>query len=254
MRGDAGGDDAAGGRGAGGHGAGGRGVVWAVGRVWAGAAGVLRKDLLLAWRSPGRLSAVGMFAVLILLMFSFAASDTSKLRGEAPGYYWLAILLSSTLYIADTWRTEMQNRALEGLRLIPIPAAGVFFGKSVATMALLGGLGMCLIPVMIALYDITIRMGLPAMVGVLILGVAGLAAPGMLYGLLSARVRSGEVLLPLLLFPLEVPVLLASTRATTLVITGDPMQQLGSWVGLLIAFNLIFWSLCGLLFGRLLEE
>jgi heme exporter protein B len=75
-----------------------------------------------------------------------------------------------------------------------------------------------------------------------------------LYGLLSARVRSGEVLLPLLLFPLEVPALLASSRSTDLVINGDPMNQLQAWMGLLLAFNLIFWSVCGLLFGRLLEE
>lgn len=230
------------------------GLAEALSRLAVTTGWIFLKDLRLAWRSPGRLSAVAMFAVLILLMFSFAVSDTSRLKAEAPGYYWLAILLSSTLYLSDTWRIEMQNRAMEGIRLLPVPPAAVFFGKSLATMLLLTGMGILLIPVMVGLYDISVRMGTALLIGVLILGAAGLSAPGILYGLLSARVRSGEVLLPLLLFPLEVPALLACTRATTLVLTGDPMDQLPAWLSLLTAFNLIFWSLCALLFGRLLEE
>ncbi len=216
---------------------------------------VLRKDLLLAWRTRARVAAVLAFGVTSLLLFSFAAGpDTVKLRANASGYLWLAILLCSTLALTESFRYEVQNRALEGLRLIPTEPFAIFIGKSLANLLLLLLLGVALVPAMVVLYDVSFKLGLPMMIGVIFLGAAGISAPGTLYGLLAARVRSGEVLLPLLLFPLEVPALLSSTRATELVLTGDPMGQLQSWLGLLFAFNVIFWSVCGLLFGRLMEE
>jgi heme exporter protein B len=216
---------------------------------------VLQKDLLLLWRTRARVVAVMAFGVTSLLLFSFAAGpDTTRLKANASGYLWLAILLCSTLSLSESFRIEMQNRALEGLRLLPTEARAIFFGKSLANLLVLLILGIALIPAMVLLYDVGFREGLPMMISVIFLGAAGISAPGTLYGLLSARVRSGEVLLPLLLFPLEVPALLASSRSTDLVINGDPMGQLQAWMGLLVAFNLIFWSVCGLLFGRLLEE
>jgi heme exporter protein B len=86
------------------------------------------------------------------------------------------------------------------------------------------------------------------------LGAAGLSAPGTLYAAMTAQVRAKQTLLPLLLFPLIVPVLLASVKATSLVILGDPMEQGKPWIVLLLAFDLIYWSLCGLLYGRVVED
>jgi heme exporter protein B len=89
---------------------------------------------------------------------------------------------------------------------------------------------------------------------VIALGTAGLSAPGTLYAAMTAQLKAKQTLLPLLLFPLIVPALLASVKATSLVILGDPMQQSRSWIALLVAFDLIYWSLCGLLYGRVVEE
>ena len=92
------------------------------------------------------------------------------------------------------------------------------------------------------------------MIGVILLGAAGLSAPGTLYAAMAAQARARQMLLPLLLFPLVVPVLLSAVKATSLVTTGDPMGQLRSWVLLLVSFDAIYWSLCGLLFERVVEE
>jgi heme exporter protein B len=89
---------------------------------------------------------------------------------------------------------------------------------------------------------------------VIVLGTAGLSAPGTLYGAMTAQLKAKQTLLPLLLFPLIVPALLASVKATSLVIQGDPMNQSRSWIILLAAFDLIYWSLCGLLYGRVIED
>ena len=98
----------------------------------------------------------------------------------------------------------------------------------------------------------TLRLG--SLMLVIVLGTAGLSAPGTIYAAMTAQVRSKQTLLPLLLFPLIVPALLASVKATSLIILGDPMGQSAAWIKLLIAFNAIYWSLCGLLFGRVVED
>ena len=106
---------------------------------------------------------------------------------------------------------------------------------------------------MVVLYDAgTLRL-LP-LLGIIVLGSAGLSAPGTLYSAMTSQARARQTLLPLLLFPLVVPVLLASVKATSLLILGDPMGQIRSWAILLIAFDLIYWSLCGLLFDRVVED
>jgi heme exporter protein B len=89
---------------------------------------------------------------------------------------------------------------------------------------------------------------------VILLGTAGLSAPGTLYAAMIARLEAKQTLLPLLLFPLIVPALLASVKATSLIILGDAMGEARSWIILLLAFDLIYWSLCGLFYGRVVED
>jgi heme exporter protein B len=106
---------------------------------------------------------------------------------------------------------------------------------------------------MVVLYDAgTTR--IPTILLIIVLGSAGISAPGTLYSAMTSQARAKQTLLPLLLFPLIVPVLLASVKATALAILGDPMEQGRAWVSLLVAFNAIYWSLCGLLFDRVVEE
>lgn len=216
---------------------------------------VLRKDLLAGWRSRARAVATGVFGVTTLLLFSFAVGpDTTILQAHAAGYLWLALLLSSTLALAESFRVEVEHGALETLLLLPTLPAAVFYGKAVANLLTLLVVGAALVPFMLGLYDAHVALGLPWLALVLLAGAAGISAPGTLHAALASRARSRDVLLPLLLFPLLVPCLLAAVKATSLVLTGDPMSQLPSWLGLLAAFDVIYWSLCGLLFSRVVEE
>jgi heme exporter protein B len=214
----------------------------------------LRKDLLLQWRSRAQIFAVLFFGASALLLFSFAIGpDAEALRHHAAGFLWLGLLLSSTLALADSFQSEMEHRALEGLLLLPAPAPALYYGKAIANWMQLSLLGIGLVPVMVVLYDAgTTR--LATLAGVIVLGSAGLSAPGTFYAAMTSQARARQTLLPLLLFPLVVPVLLASVKATSLTILGDPMGQTGSWILLLVCFNLIHWSLGGLLFGRVVED
>lgn len=216
---------------------------------------VLMKDLVLQWRTRSRFAAVLSFGVTTLFLFSFSAGpDTSVMRVHAPGYLWLGLLLSSTLALSESFRVEMTNYAMDGLRLAPIDSRALYYGKAFANLLVLGSIGTLLVPVMIVLYSAPVTMGFPRLIGIVWLGVAGLVAPGTLYSALAARARASDVLLPLLMFPLIVPALLASVRATDLALNGDPMSQAGGWLGLLSAFNIVYWSLCGILYRHVVED
>lgn len=217
-------------------------------------AAAFRKDMLLQLRGRAHVAAIFVFGATSLLLFSFAIGpDSAALRQHAAGFIWLALLLSSTLTLADSFHSEMEERALEGLLLLPAAPRALYYGKALANWVQLCFLGVCLVPVMVVLYDAgTTR--LLGFVGIILLGSAGLSAPGTLYAAMTSQARAGQTLLPLLLFPLVVPVLLASVKATSLLILGDPMGQVRSWALLLISFDLIYWSLCGLLFSRVVED
>lgn len=216
--------------------------------------GALRKEMLLQWRTRAQATAAFIFGSTSLLLFSFAIGPNSEaLRTFSAGFLWLGLLLSSTLTLADSFHAETEHRALEGLLLAGANAQAIYYGKALANWIQLTLLGIALTPVMVVLYDAgTTRLGMLLLV--IVLGGAGISAPGTLYAAMTSQLRARQTLLPLLLFPLIVPVLLASVKATSLVILGDPMGQVGSWLGLLVAFNAIYWSLCGLLFGRVVEE
>jgi heme exporter protein B len=214
----------------------------------------LSKDLLLQWRTRAQIVAIFLFGATALLLFSFAIGpNATALRQHAAGFLWLALMLSSTLTLAESFQSEMEQHALEGLLLLPAPATALYYGKAVANWLQLTLLGIGLVPVMVVLYDAG-TMRVLEVSGVIAVGAAGLSAPGTLYAAMTSQARARQTLLPLLLFPLVVPVLLASVKATALLILGDPMGQLGSWVALLLVFDLLHWTLGGLLFERVIED
>lgn len=216
--------------------------------------GAFRKEILLQWRTRHRFLAVLAFGATSLLLFSFAIGPNSQaLREHSAGFLWLALLLSSTLTLAENFQVELEQRAFEGLLLLPTGERALFYAKALANWTQLAVLSVGLIPIMVVLYDAGTT-NLFSLAGVVLLGSAGLSAPGTLYAAMSAGTKGRQMLLPLLLFPLVVPLLLAAVKATSLIILGDPMGQMKAWLVLLISFDAIYWSLCGLLFGRVVEE
>lgn len=214
----------------------------------------LRKEALLQWRTRAQLLAIFTFGCTALLLFSFAVGpDSEALRQHAAGFFWLALMLSSTLALAESFQSEMEQRALEGLLLLPASPRVLYYGKALSNWAQLALLGVGLVPLVVVLYDAPLPRPL-ALVGVILLGAAGLSGPGTLYAAMTSQARAKQTLLPLLLFPLVVPVLLSAVKATSLLLLGDPMGQVPAWTTLLVAFDAIHWSLCGLLFDRIVED
>lgn len=216
---------------------------------------LVAKDLRLEWRSRARINATLFFALLTLFLFSFASGPVhSLLAANAPGYLWLALLLSSILALGESMRIETENDMLEALRLTPVDAHALFLAKALVNAGFLALLGFLLTPIAVALYGPELVLGLPRLYGIITLGALAISAPGTLYATIATQARARDVLLPLLLFPVIVPGLIASVRATALIMEGDPMEQLHNWTVLLAVFDGLYWVLCTVLYPRIIEE
>jgi heme exporter protein B len=189
-------------------------------------------------------------------LFSFAVGpDTMALRSGAAGFLVLALLLSSTLGLSESFRLEQEDRAIEGLLLLPVDPVAIFYGKAMGNTLLLLMLAPILVPIALVLYSVDISgASILHLLLIWLLAAAGLSAPGTMYAAMTSRLRSQDVVLPVLLFPLVVPVLLGSVKAMALALSGDPMSQMRSWILLLAGFDVIYWSLCGVLFPFAIEE
>jgi heme exporter protein B len=216
---------------------------------------VLKKDLLIEWRTKARLNALVFFSVATLLLFSFALGpDTQLMQRNAAGYLWLALLLANVLSLGESFRVEQENAALDGLRLVPADARAIFLGKAFGNAVLLYALSWVLLPVMVGLTGVKLALSAGELAQVLALGCLALSAPGTVYAAIANHARARDVLLPLLLFPILIPALVGAVKGTALIFEGDPMLQLGSWMKLLSGFNLLYWGLGFLLFPRVIED
>jgi heme exporter protein B len=218
-------------------------------------AAVAWKDLTTERRSKANFNAVLFLAALMLLMFGFALGpDSASLRMAAAGIVWLTILFSGNLAFHRSYQVEMEGGALEALLLYPGARSSIFLGKLIANLVFVLLVLLALIPIAIILYDIPLGPSVPLLLAVIFLGTFGFVTLGTFYASMASRSRAREVLLPLLLFPMLVPVLLASVEATGALLQGDPMGEAGRWIRLLVSFDVIFLGASILAFGAVIEE
>jgi heme exporter protein B len=218
------------------------------------AAAVAGKDLLIEFRGRHAVGSILPFAATVLIAFGLSLGPgRTLLRQTAPGLLWLAVLFASILAFRRSYEAEGEDGALEGLVLAPLDRASVFLGKAAAVTIQLLALEAVVLVLVIALFDLPLGKA-PLVVGAaFVLGTVGLAAVGSLFGVLTESVRAREAVFPLLVLPLVTPVLVAGVKATALAVEGRGGEA-ASWLGLLVAFDLVFVALGTLVFGHLLED
>jgi len=200
------------------------------------------KDLTAEWRTRANFNAVAFFGALMLLLFGFALGpDAETLRRAAPGVVWLTVLFSGVLTFNRSYQLELENDALEVLLGYPGERRTVFLGKLAANMTFVVLVELIIVPLTAVLYGVSVAGPFAGFVGVLLLGTFGFVTLGTFYSALSSRSRAREVLLPLLLFPMLVPLLIAAAQATTALLAGDAMGDARTWTGVLAAFDVIFF-------------
>ncbi len=222
--------------------------------LWRQTWSVLVKDLTIEWRTRQAFNAMVFFAVLVLFIFSFALGpQTARQRDLASGLLWLAFVFTGLLGLGRTFQVEQENHCLEGLVLFSRNCIPVYVGKVLATVAFLLSVEGMILVLLAVLYNIDLWRYLPALVLIIALGTVGFAAVGTLYAAITVQMRAGEVLLPLLLLPIMVPVLLASVKATAAVLQGQGLMAVTGWVKLLGAFDVIFLTVGWLTCDRVFE-
>jgi heme exporter protein B len=218
------------------------------------AGAVAGKDLLIEVRGRYALGTVLPFAATLLIAFGLSLGPgRTLLQQTAPGVLWLALLFASVLSFRRSFEAEGEDGALEGLLLAPIDKAAVFLGKAIAVALQLLVLEAIVIVLVAALFGLSIGGDPLVLAAAFALGTVGLAAVGSLFGVLAESPRAREAIFPLLVLPLATPVLLAGVKATSLAVDGLGAQA-GSWLGLLVAFDVVFLAAGTLVFEHLMED
>ena len=211
----------------------------------------LAKDLRLEWRSRDAINGMLFFSLLVVVLFSFAFDPTAAVSREiAGGILWVAMLFASTTALNQTWSRELRHHSLDAQRLSPAPASALLLGKVIAKFLFVTAIQIILAPLFIVFYNLHALGQGWLLFAVLPLGTWALVMNGTFFAALGLRTRNRELMLPLLLFPISIPALLAMVQATTGILTGDPDPIL--WIKLLAGYCVIFTIVCLLLFETVL--
>jgi heme exporter protein B len=177
---------------------------------------ILWKDLVTEWRSRDRAVAMALFAMLVVAVFQFAlpGGTGEQTRPLAPALLWITYLFAALLGLGRAFALELENDALSALALVPTDRGWVFLGKAAATFAILAAVEALIAVVFALFFDVDWRPVALPLAGVVALGSLGVCAAGTLFGAIAVRTRFREVMLPLLLLPLLVPVISGAVRAT----------------------------------------
>jgi heme exporter protein B len=212
----------------------------------------LKKDLRLEWRSRDAVTSMLFFSLLVVVVFSFAFDPTEAVsRQIAGGILWMVLLFAATTALNQSWNREQRNGVLDAQRLAPASASALFLGKALANFLFVTAVEVILAPLFVIFYNLHALGQGWLLLLVLPLGTWALVANGTFFAALGLRTRNRELMLPLILFPVSIPALLAMVQATTNILTGEFEPNL--WIRLLVGYDVVFTTACLLLFDVVLN-
>ena len=215
---------------------------------------IVNKDIATEIRTKEMSSAMFIFSLLIIFIFNF----TFDLRAEnlqtlAPGVLWVAITFASMLGLSRSFILERDKGVFEGLLMAPVDRSAIYFGKMLGNVLFISIVEIVVLPLFIILFNQTFTL-LPILSGLVLLGTIGLASVGTLFSAMVVNTRAREVLLPIMLFPVVVPVILSAVRLTAATLDGTPFAEVNHWLALLGTFDIIFIAASFMLFEFVVEE
>ena len=207
------------------------------------------KDISAELRTKEMFSSMFIFVFLAAIIFNFAFElRVDNVRQVAPGILWVAFSFAGVLGLNRSFVLEKDQGCLEGLRLAPVDRSLLYLGKALSNllfMLVVEALGVPLFTLPLLRLDLAL---------VLLLGTVGVAGVGTLFSAMVVNTRAREVLLPVLLFPIVTPVLIAAAKLTAGLLDGEALWQMGNWLRLLVAFDVIFLAVSYVIFDYVVEE
>lgn len=218
-------------------------ALWAV--IW--------KDLAAELRSRELLSAMLVFALLVILIFNFALELDMRTRATVTsGVLWVTFAFAGTLGLNRAWAMEKDRGCLDGLLLAPVDRSVIYFGKAIGNLVFMLVVAAIVLPVYSVLYNTNLFM--PGLLLVIVLGSIGYVAVGTLLSSMAVQTRTRDVLLPILLFPVAIPVLIAAVKSSGGFLQGLEMAEIWPWLNLLGAYDVIFIAVAFMVFDFVVEE
>ncbi|HEY4484878.1 MAG TPA: heme exporter protein CcmB [Nitrospiria bacterium] len=213
------------------------------------------KDLLSEIRSRETISSMFFFALIVILIFSFSFSmDQQTSRELMPGIMWVAFVFTGIIGLGKSFTAELQNDCLENLQMNPIPRGAIYLGKLAGNLLFMLIVELILFPLFVIFFNLNLFDHIGWFVLILTAGTLGVSAVGTLFSAMTVQIRAREVMLPILLLPLIVPVMIGAVEATGGVLRGDPVSLYRQWIELLIIFDVIFTIVSFWVFDFILDH
>jgi heme exporter protein B len=214
---------------------------------------VIWKDFRMEWRNRENISAMLVFALLVILIFNFALElDLQAKASLSAGVLWTTFIFAGTIGLNRSLAVEKDRGCLDGLLLAPVDRTVIYFGKAIGNLIFMLIVEVIVLPIFSFLYGFNVfELGF---LGVVILGSIGYAAVGTLLSTMVVQARTRDILLPILLFPLTLPVIIAAVKASQGFFQNLPLEEFSVWLNILVAYDLIFIAVAFMVFDYVLED
>ncbi len=211
------------------------------------------KDILSESRTRDTVASVLVFTLLIIVIFNFAFEPgTGEMELIASGVLWVAFTFAGVLSFNRSFVLEKDKGCLEGLMLCPVDREVIYFGKMLASLVFMLLIEAIALPIFALLFNLPVFS--PKLAVIAVLATVGFAAVGTLFSALAVNTKAREIMLPILFFPIVVPVIIAAVKASGLVLAGEPWWALSSWIEIIVAFDVVILVVSALLFQFIIEE
>jgi heme exporter protein B len=216
---------------------------------------IARKDLLVEFRSRTAILSALVFTVLVLMVFNFGRDPTAIAAIDlAPSILWVTFTFAAILALNRAFQLELENQALDGLLLAPVSRSSIYLGKLIANLLFVGTVEAVGLPLFALFFNVRVLHIAVPLAGVIVLATVGFVAVGTLFSAMTSRTRFAELLLPVLLLPFMIPPLWWAVMMTGALFAGRPLSDVGGWLRMLAAFDILFVTLAFLLFPATVNE
>ena len=220
---------------------------------WLAVRAMVWKDMMVELRNKEIVASMFVFSLLVILIFNFSLElDKSSRENVATGVLWVTFVFAATLGLNRTFAPEKDRGSLDGLLLAPIDRSALFIGKLLSTLIFVLIVEIIVLPIFSVLYNISLFA--PPLLLVLLLGTLGYTVVGTLLAAMSAHTRAREVMLPIMLFPVAVPVVIASVQASAGILAGNQWGQVAAPLNLVIVYDIILFAIAIMTFDYLIDE
>jgi heme exporter protein B len=215
---------------------------------------ILWKDLVTEKRTKESFSQMVTFALLVIVICNVAMQIGTTIQDLLPGIIWIAFTFAGILGLNQSFTLERENNSIQGVLLCPVDRSAIYLGKVVGNFLMMSLAEVILLPVMIVLFNLAVGVYLYRLGVIMMLGTFGFVIIGTLFASMTAHTRFREMLLPLLVFPIVIPVLIAAVKSTGKILAQKPLAETLFWLNFLCIFDLIFLGLAMLLFEYIIES